>query len=44
VSKGCEFHQDVIATWVEVDLCVDGSGHEMAAVAAHEVVFVALFL
>ncbi|KAJ9486255.1 hypothetical protein VN97_g7098 [Penicillium thymicola] len=37
-GEGCDFHQDVIATRVKVDLGVNRSAHEMAAIAAHEII------
>ena len=39
-----ELHKDLVLAWLEVDLGVDGSRHEVAAVAAYHVIFVAFFL
>jgi hypothetical protein len=44
VSVGGDFHEDLVTAGLEVDFGIDGSGHEVAAVAADHVVFVAFFL
>ena len=44
VSIGGDLHQDLVAAWLEVDLGVYRPGHEVAAVTADHVIFVAFFL
>lgn len=44
MAVGGDFHENLVAAGVEGDFGVDGSGHEVAAVAADHVVFVAFFL
>ena len=44
MPESCDLHQDVVAAGFEIELDVDGSTHQVAALAAHNVVFFALFL
>jgi hypothetical protein len=44
VPESDDLHENMVATWFQIDLGIHGAGHEMAAVAAHHVVFLSLFL